>query len=505
MAILINLVIAIVCLAIAIFLQVSLGVGWGELVGSAGRLMFVGALLFYFWLPKKEHPKRPSNRLKTLVFSAAISLAPLGALQAADAPVPKPNIVLILADDLGYGDLSCQGHPDYKTPNIDRLADDGIRLTQFTVAAPTCSPSRTGILTGKFPAHFGILVPFQYPRNQEIGQPDWLDPRAMTLPRLLGDHGFSTAIRGKWHLVEERQEFMADAPQPPAYGFTSWELMRGPWNGKLQPVESFESAIEYLRGKPKSPFFLEITAHEPHVPYIASQEALAANRHLDERSRKYAASVTDLDHGVGRVLEALRELGLESNTLVIFTSDNGAAKWTDNPNAPHGQFHNRGSNGSLRGSKGDLYEGGIRVPFIARWPGRIPAGKVDSKSVVSGVDLLPTIAAAAEVKLPADFPGDGENRLAVLEGQPALRSKPLFWRTVHQLAVREGDLKLVTNTDGSQPELFDLGADPQESRDLARDCPSDTARLSKLLRAWFDALPKAVDPACCSKARGSVH
>jgi arylsulfatase A-like enzyme len=428
-------------------------------------------------------------------------LSSMAALHAADAPAAKPNIVFILADDLGYGDLSCQGHPDYKTPRIDRLAGEGIRLTQFTVAGPICSPSRAGILTGKFPARFGILYPFESPRNKQIGQPDWLDPRALTLPRLLQDNGFNTAIRGKWHLVEEREAVMADAPQPPAYGFMSWELMRGPWNGKLKPVESFDSAIKYLQGKPKYPFFLQITAHEPHVPYIASKEAVAANAHLDERSRKYAASVTDLDRGVGRVLDALRELHLDTNTLVIFTSDNGAAGWTDDPNASHGQYGNRGSNGIFRGYKGDLYEGGLREPFIARWPGRIPAGRVDSTSVVSGVDLLPTLAAAAGVKVPADDQGDGENRLAVLEGKPAPRSRPLFWRTVSQLAVRDGDWKLVTKLDGSQAELFDLAADAKESRNLATDRPEETARLSKALRAWFDTLPKQVDPACCSEAR----
>ena len=439
--------------------------------------------------------------MKVLHCSSALLFALYAPLHAADASAPIPNIVFILADDLGYGDLSCQGHPDYKTPNIDRLAGEGIRLTQFSVAAPICSPSRAGILTGKFPARFGILYPFESPRNKQIGQPDWLDPRALTLPRLLQDNGFNTAIRGKWHLVEEREAVMADAPQPPAYGFMSWELMRGPWNGKLKPVESFDSAIKYLREKPKSPFFLEITAHEPHVPYIASKEAVTANAHLDERSRKYAASVSDLDHGVGRVLDTLRELQLDTNTLVIFTSDNGAAGWTDDPNASHGQYHNRGSNGILRGWKGDLYEGGIRVPFIARWPGRIPAGKIDSDSVVSGVDLLPTLAAAVGVKVPTDNQGDGENRLAVLEGKPAPRSKPLFWRTVSQLAVREGELKLVTKLDGSQPELFDLATDAKESRNLTADRPEEAARLSKALRAWFETLPKQVDPACCSKAR----
>jgi N-acetylgalactosamine-6-sulfatase len=436
--------------------------------------------------------------MKVLVYTFALQFALCYApLHAADAPAPKPNIVLILADDLGYGDLSCQGHPDYKTPHIDRLAGEGIRLTQFTVAAPLCSPSRAAILTGKFPARFGIISALYSPTNKQIGQPDWLDPRALTLPRLLQENGFNTAIRGKWHLVEEREAGTGDAPQPPAYGFMSWELMRGPWNGKLKPVESFDSAIQYLREKPKNPFFLEITAHEPHVPYIASEEALAANLHLDERSRKYAASVTDLDRGVGRVLDALREMNLDKNTLVIFTSDNGAAKGTDDPNAPYGQYYNRGSNGILRGWKGDLYEGGIREPFIARWPGRIPAGKVDSDSVVSGVDLLPTLATAAGVK--TDDQGDGENRLAVLEGKASPRSKPLFWRTVRQLAVREGDWKLVTNLDGSQPELFDLAADVKESRNLAADRPEETARLSKALRDWFDTLPRQVDPACCSK------
>ena len=437
--------------------------------------------------------------LARLALPLTLMMAP--SVAAENLTPVRPNVVFILADDLGWGDVGCHGHPLYQTPNIDKMAREGMDIQQFSVAAPICSPSRAGIITGRFPARFGILYPFQMDRNIAINQPDWLDPHPLTLPRLLQQAGFATAICGKWHLVEERAKVMSDAPTPAAYGFQTWELMRGPWESAISPRQSFDAGIAYLKKTPQQPFFLELTTHEPHVPYIPSQEALASNAHVDERSRQYAASVTDLDNGVGRVLATLHELHLEQNTLVIFTSDNGPASPHNDPKAAYGQYYNAGSAGGLRGYKGQLYEGGVRTPLIVRWPGHVPAGKVDGTSAINGVDVLPTLAAATGTPVPADWGGDGVNRLEVLKGHPSVRPQPLFWRTTEQESVRDGDWKLVRSRKQGTSELFDLVKDPHEAQDMAKGQPEQAARLTALLQAWTMGLPTEPDPACCSQAR----
>jgi arylsulfatase A-like enzyme len=440
-----------------------------------------------------------TTTLATFFLTQALTTAPTMAVE--ESQQTRPNIVFILADDLGWGDLSSNGHPQFRTPNIDNLAREGMAIRQFSVAAPICSPSRAGIITGRFPARFGILYPFQMDRNIAINQPDWLDPRPLTLPRLLQSAGFTTAICGKWHLVEEREKVMTDAPTPAAYGFQTWHLMRGPWESDINPRQSFDAGVAFLKKTTKQPFFLQLTIHEPHVPYFPSPQALAANAHVDERSRRYAASVTDLDNGVGRVLATLQELHLEQDTLVIFTSDNGPARRAEDLKAAYGQYYNSGTTGGLRGYKGQLYEGGVRTPLIVRWPGHVPAGKVDSTSAINGVDLLPTLAAATGTAVPSDWGGDGVNRLEVLKGHPSVRPQPLFWRTTEQESVRDGDWKLVRSRKQGTTELFDLAKDPNEAQDLTQAQPGQAARLADLLQAWTKGLPTEPDPACCSQAR----
>lgn len=445
------------------------------------------------------------NGILGILGGAATLALPPGVACAAET---KPNIVFILADDLGYGDLGIQGHPDFKTPNLDRLATEGIRLGDFSASAPICSPSRAGFLTGQFPMRHRIISPFQMDRNQTLGQPDWLDPRLPTLPRLLRDNGYTTAIFGKWHLVEEREEVMKDAPKPDGYGFQTWNLMRGPWDSTMQPTQSFDAAVAYLEKPPGEPFFLQVTVHEPHVPYIATLKAMEKFKHLGDRVQRYAASVYDMDVGVGRILAALKEQGLDDNTLVIFTSDNGPARPFAERDAPHMQYWNAGSAGPLRGYKGTLYEGGIRVPFIARWPGRIPAGAVDQTSSVSGVDLLPTLAAAAGVAVPADWSMDGENRLAVLEGKPSSRTGPLFWLADGQRAARKGNYKLVrtlNKKEGAKEELFNLSTDLGEQTDLLSEQPDIAADLRSYLEAREKEMPATADPALISEARNKAR
>lgn len=417
-------------------------------------------------------------------FSALLAFFLSGPAQA-----QPPNIVMILADDLGYGDLGCYGSADYKTPEIDQLASQGIRLMDCTASAPICSPSRAGLLTGRFPARFRILAQLQSGWNESINQADWLDAEATTLPDILKAAGYTTAIVGKWHLVEERVGAMTEAPNPGDYGFEEWELIRGPWDSTMQPTQVFDFAERYLRRPPRQPFFLLVTIHEPHVPYIPTPASLESNNHLPEKSRRYAASVADMDAGVGRLLRALDETNLADNTLFIFTSDNGPARPFAEPNAPHMQYYNAGSAETLRGHKGDLYEGGLRIPFIARWPGHIPSGTTDSTSAVSFVDMLPTLTDAAGADLPNDSPGDGESRLSVLKGHASARNTPLFWMNNQQMALRDGEWKLIAQPGGIGVELYNLKADLGESSDASKSHSEELERLLQMALSLENEMP----------------
>ncbi len=453
------------------------------------------------------------NTLNTMILSSfthpTLSIVLMGvsvflAGEPKQASTAKPNVLFILADDMGWGDLSCHGHPQYKTPNLDRLASQGIDVQQFYVAAPICSPSRAGFLTGQSPMRYGIRMPYALDVNIKENQPDWLDPRAPSVARLLQGAGYHTGIIGKWHLVEEFQGRMVDAPTPAAYGFNEWQLMRGPWAPALDKDfnhQVYQAAVDFLRDNRQRPFYLTVTMHETHVPYLPSKSALQAVTDLPEMQRKYAASVIDADRGIGRILDALREHSLEQNTLVLFSSDNGPARRKDDPEDPHGERFNAGATGGRRGWKGEVYEGGIHQPFIARWPGHIPAGKVDTVNVLAGVDFLPTVCAAVGVALPADYKGDGENRLPVLTGKVLPRTTPLFWYAAGQYAVRDQHWKLVTGKNGKPAELFDIVADPGESQDLAAKHQEIVRKLEEMLRDWHAALPTSPVPACLSKSR----
>jgi arylsulfatase A-like enzyme len=250
------------------------------------------------------------------------------------------------------------------------------------------------------------------------------------------------------------------------------------------------------------------------VPFVPSKEALEANRHLDRRKQVYAAAVTDGDAGIGRVLAALKDLKLEENTLVVFASDNGpemvSARDKSIRPGVFGGYYNFGTTDDLRGRKRSLFEGGVRLPFIVRWPGHTPAGKENETTVISAADLLPTFCAAAGVSLPASYQGDGENVLSALEGKPEQRTKPLFWLWRNtkpspdfwgNLAVRDGDWKLVMTFDQSRIELHDLCKDRTETDNVAADHPEVVARLSKMALDWKATLPTEVNPDFCSQER----
>ena len=437
---------------------------------------------------------------RTLTLLLVLWLAPLAALQAADAP--KPNIVFIYADDWGWGDLSCHGNTWLKTPRLDRLAGEGIDFQQFNVLSPVCSPSRAAAMTGRFPGRFGINTVFGVGKPPEM--PDWLDPRAPTTPRLLKAAGYRTGHFGKWHLGEGK-------PTMAEYGFDESAVYHGP-GPKVGPYgnEIPDRAVKFIEANKNRPFYVNVWLHESHLAHNPSQEAMEKWKHLDPRQQVYAAVITDGDNKVGIILDALERCGIAQNTLVVFSSDNGPAKTKENDKGVPGKYrghYNVGETGGLRGQKTSLFEGGVCVPFIVRWPGHAPAGLKNDASVLTAVDLLPTFCAAAGVTIPTNADGDGENMLRAFKGEPIQRTRPFFWRTNGDkkapdfwpdLAVREGDWKLVTTFDGHRVELHNLKTNRGENvtKDQSKEHPGMAARLTALVRDWNATLPTKADPAC---------
>ena len=443
--------------------------------------------------------------LHRLMLFAVVALAVVGRAAAEDKP---PNIVFIFADDWGWGDLSCHGHEDYRTPNIDRLAADGIDFQKFHACNPVCSPSRTAAMTGHFPSRYCVYQHFaEHALNRSRGMPDWLDPRAPMLPRMLQQAGYRTGHFGKWHLTTE---MVGDAPLPQAYGIDESAVFNGPGN-KATSDSLADEAVKFIRQNKDRPFYVNVWLHESHTPHYPSQAALDAQHGLDEQHHVYAAVIADGDRKVGQVLNTLRELKLDDKTIVIFSSDNGP-EWTGPEankqlNKGLGTYYSVGSTAGRRGRKRSLFEGGVNVPFIVRWPGHAPAGTTDDSTVISAVDLLPTLCAAAGVSPPSDYRPDGESMLAAFEGHPVERTTPLFWEWRGpgpepdywpRLTVREGEWKLVADSNGDRVELYDLATDPDENDNRAEKDSERVKRLTKMVVEWRDSLPKVPPEECIS-------
>lgn len=452
-------------------------------------------------------------RMKTrfLVFVLASLLGP-GVLGWADE---KPNIVFIFADDWGWGDLSCHGHPYVKTPNIDRLAKEGTDFSRFTVASGVCSPSRTAVMTGHFPARYSIDGHFAWvPSNAKRGMPDWLEVSAPSLPRMLQEAGYRTAHFGKWHLSNN---MIPDSPTPDVYGYDVY----GAFNcaGEQMPVHEdamhtnsfMEDSVAEGR-----PFFVNLWIHEPHTPFHTVPKYEWWVREIEDPADQiYASVLAHADDRIGSVLDKLDELGVAENTLVIFSSDNGparAAKPTElalhydtATGAGWGIGAAKGITGGRKGYKASLFEGGINVPFLARWPGKIPAGVVDDVSLISAVDLLPTFLEMAGGEFPDGYQPDGVSQIQVLMGgaKAPTRETPLFWKTGARWPASEDkpdhwaawvvvyeQWKLLLNSDLTYGELYDLGKDPMEKTDLAKEDPETVALLKEKLTDWQATLPE---------------
>ncbi len=420
-------------------------------------------------------------------------------------PVEKPNIVFILADDLGWGDLGCYGNMRIKTPNLDALAAQGTRLTQFYVCGSVCSPTRASVLTGDFPAKHAIHGHFASAAdNKKRAMPESLDPNLQTLPRLLKQAGYATGHFGKWHLgVEDASKYGYDeAKTTNGGGKDGYPLPAGYQEFRNKSSQVFtDDAIDFVQRHKDEPFFLNLWYLDPHSTLEPSQEMMDEYKQY-KGSEKFAGAqqiyysvVTEMDRHIGRVLAALEKLGLSDNTIVMFSSDNGPEDIYIH-NASHSAA---GWPGPFRGRKRSLYEGGIRVPFILRRPSKVAAGDVDNDTIMTSADLLPTLCGVAGIE--GFTPVDGQDMSALFQGGRAEHTKPIFWEYRFSiagyqinrspfLAVREGKWKLLANADKSRVELYDIPSDPMEMNNLADSNPPIVNRLFKKLLDWHSSLPK---------------
>ena len=401
----------------------------------------------------------------------------------------QPNLILFLADDLGYGDLASYGHPIIKTPNLDAFAQQGVRLTQCYSASAVCSPSRSALLTGRTPFRNGV-----YTWLAEGGVAH-LRTSEITLPRLLKGAGYATCHSGKWHL---NGLFNNPAqPQPGDHGYDWWMATQnnagpshenpsnfvrngqpvGPLQGYSAPLVVGE-AITWLQEKrdTSKPFFLAVWTHEPHYPIKSDPKFKALYPNLtDDVQREHHANVTQMDHAFGMLMKSLDEQKLTDSTFVFFTSDNG-------PEGDGITTPGRGSSGGLRERKRSMHEGGIRVPGLARWPGHLKPGTTSDVPVI-GSDVFPTMLAIAGVKPPADRVLDGVNILPVLTGTVTklARPQPLYWRLNMapnaKVAMRVDDWKILANAELTEFELYNLKTDARETTDLKATEPQRFAAL----------------------------
>jgi len=433
--------------------------------------------------------------MPTLKQTFAISLLCLVALPsvvyAADPLSAKPNILFIYADDLGYGELGCYGAKEVPTPNIDTIAANGIRFTSGYVSAPLCSPSRAGLMTGRYQQRFGH-------ENNTMTAEGGLPLAETTLAARLKTLGYATSIVGKWHLGHDATHL------PMARGFDEYFGVIGNPGSYFTPkglIDSRVSATAYnapadfyttdafaaraagwIEQQKDAPWFLYLPFNAVHAPHQATEKYLQRFAHVPEKRRQFDAMLAAMDDAVGVVLGKLRELKLEERTLIFFVSDNGA---------PEG----RDGNGVLRGGKYSCWEGGFRLPWMVQWKGHLPAGKVDDRPVTQ-LDVLPTCLAAAGTPADPAWHLDGVNLLPFLTGEnPARPHETLYWRIDGMWAIRQGDLKLVSAKPGRAPELYDLATDLSEEHDLAAAQPAKATELKRLWDEWNTSLSASSVPA----------
>ncbi len=458
----------------------------------------------------------PRTRILGLIVLSFVLLLAL-ATRAAEQSPPKPNILFMLIDDMGYTDFSCYGGTRTQTTNIDRIASEGVRFTQFYVGAPICSPSRVAFTTGQTPNRWHITSYLDTRKiNHNRGIVDWLDPSAPSLARTLHDAGYYTAHVGKWHMGGARD--CDDAPLITAYGFdtslTSFEGLGerihplfdgvdrpGPWtpnaktgHGKVSYVERYKETETFVDRAFKEienaqrdgkPFYINLWPDDVHSPNLAPK----GMRGDGTPAANYVGVLKELDNQFGRVFDYIQSNPkLRDNTIIVIASDNGPEKGL-------------GVSGDLRGSKGQLYEGGIRLPLIV-WSSRISksaAGTTNSKTIITAMDFAPSILAMIGIHSDVKYDGVDMSDAMLGKSMPE-RTKPVMWvrppdrpgpkGQLPDLAIRDGKWKLLVKRDGSKMELFDIPADPNETNNLAKKEPELAKKLADEVIAWDKSIPQ---------------
>lgn len=446
----------------------------------------------------------------------------------------RPNIVLIIADDLGYGELGCQGNAQIPTPNIDGIASNGVRLEAGYVSAPNCSPSRAGILTGKYQTRFGYESNPIGHKNEDPTH--GLPTNQKTMANVLHDSGYATGLIGKWHLggvadfhPERRgfDEFFGFMHEGHSFAYPAWNNVtsmyrrkvlpdgtKGRWTDRnttyytsmgydeppydadnpimrsSQPVQEVSyltdaftrEAISFIERKKNQPFFLEVAYNAVHSPLQAKNEDMDTFAYIKDIQRRiFAGMLSSLDQGIGKIIQKLKDSGLYDNTIIIFISDNGG---------PTRELTS--SNLPLRGEKGLMYEGGIRVPFMMQWNGKIPAGTVYDKPIIS-LDILPTVATIAGADFPQDL--DGVDIMPFITGKESGEPhESLYWRQYSKTALRMGKWKIVNhklNTSDTEWELFNLENDLSETNNLKQEYPQE---FNRLYQKWNELNGQMIKP-----------
>ncbi len=468
------------------------------------------------------------KRYALIILSLMASTACHELVIAEGPQIEKPNILVIFIDDMGFADPSCFGNPLTRTPHIDKLAAEGIKLTSFYVNSPICSASRVALTTGQYQGRWKIHS-FLNSRagNANRGMANYLDPSAPTTAKKLKAAGYATAHFGKWHMGGGRD--VDDAPLPQAYGLDESlvsfeglgdriisnakgvERARALGHGKIIPCERWERmqiqtdrTIDFIRRHRDGPFYVRLfpnDVHDAHVPHPGTADKFKSVSD-DPYVRNFFAVLEEMDRQIGRVIATIDELTLGKKTLILFTSDNGPTDWPrkylTGPPA--------GFTGPYRGRKWSLFEGGIRMPFIARWTGTIPAGVEDTTSIMSAIDVSPTICRFAGIAVEDDL--DGVDRGDVLLGKASRRAKPVFWQYGHPhailkggkpehqsptFAMRDGRWKFMVNPDGSEAQLFDLKADEGETTNLLTGHPERATAMAARISEWVDDVGFAFD------------
>ena len=460
----------------------------------------------------------------------------------------KPNVVIILIDDMGYGDISCFGNKSIKTPNIDALADNGIRLTNFYVNSPICSPSRVALNTGTYPMRHRIHSYIaSSKKNKNRVMANYLDPSVNTIASTLKGNGYATGHFGKWHMGGGRD--VGNVPLPTDYGFEktfvsfeglgdrllfpndnlsiqSSKLGRGKivWAEKYESTKIYiDSALAFIDRNAGKPFFINLCpndVHDPHLPeFKVLEEFVSITKNPWEQ--KFFAVLRDLDNQIGRLIDSLNQRNLLENTIIIFTSDNGPTDWgnyydiENYPEGYKGELYPPGFTGGFYGRKWSLYEGGIRMPFIMRWDSKIPKSLKDSTSIVTAMDLYPSICSMIGVKYPSNL--DGIDKSKSFLGIPIENKSPIMWEyssnpggsikpgeswnidgslkpkdtSFHSpnLAIRSGDWKMLINTDLTGKRLYNLKYDSSEKINLAETEKEIVKELTTKVIKWRKSMP----------------